>query len=85
MNQVQRFWAEEATNIRCVREADYDAALAREAALQQRLNEADQRIDDAAALLQRAQQLIPSLQYNWHANTAALLSQLTKDSPEVGS
>lgn len=28
---IQRFWCEEASNIRCVRESDFDAALAREA------------------------------------------------------
>lgn len=28
MSKVDRFWSEEARNIRCVREADYDALLA---------------------------------------------------------
>lgn len=49
---------------------------AENAALQQRLNVADQRVDDATDLLQRAQQLIPALQYNWHANTKALLDAM---------
>lgn len=34
---IQRFWCEEASNIRCVRESDFDAALAREAALREEL------------------------------------------------
>lgn len=35
MESVSRFWSHEASNIRCVREADYDAALGEIAALQQ--------------------------------------------------
>lgn len=42
--------------------------------LQQRLADADQKIDDAADLLRRAKQMIPVLQCNWHANTDALLA-----------
>ena len=37
MGDVMRFWCEEASNIRCVRESDFDAALAREAALREEL------------------------------------------------
>ena len=33
MSKVDRFWSEEARNIRCVREADYDALLAERDAL----------------------------------------------------
>ena len=33
MSEAKRFWCHEAQNIRCVRESDYDAALAREAQL----------------------------------------------------
>jgi len=47
---VQRFWSEEARNIRCVRAEDFDAHVTRlqaeNAALQQRLNVADQRVDE---------------------------------------
>jgi hypothetical protein len=47
---VQRFWAEEARNIRCVRAEDFDAHVTRlqaeNAALLQRLTIADQRVDD---------------------------------------
>lgn len=35
MKSVTRFWSHEAQNIRCVREADYDAALGQIAALEQ--------------------------------------------------
>lgn len=51
-----------------------DKGLAREAELQQRLAEAEKKFDDAADLLRRAKQMIPVLQYNWHANADALLS-----------
>lgn len=37
---------------------DFDAALAREAALQARLNVADQRVDDLEALLTKARELL---------------------------
>lgn len=44
MSEVQRFWSHEASNVRCVREADFDhvtaerdAALGREAALREEL------------------------------------------------
>jgi hypothetical protein len=47
---VLRFWAEDAHNIRCVRAEDFDAHLTRlqaeNAALQHRLNVADQLVDD---------------------------------------
>lgn len=33
MSKVDRFWCDEARNIRCVREADYDALLAERDAL----------------------------------------------------
>jgi len=41
--------------------------------LRLRLSEAEKKIDDADALLRRAKQMIPAVQYNWHANTKALL------------
>jgi len=39
MSKVDRFWSHEARNIRCVREADYDALLAERDALKQLLAE----------------------------------------------
>ncbi|ROM84902.1 hypothetical protein BK652_10005 [Pseudomonas brassicacearum] len=46
MSDVQRFWCHEASNIRCVREADFNRVAAENQALQQRLTTADQRIDE---------------------------------------
>lgn len=64
-NTVQRFWTEEAKNIRCVREADFDACVSRlqaeNAALQQRLNTADQRVDD----LQKDKERLDALEANY--------------------
>lgn len=37
MSEAKRFWCHEAQNLRCVRESDYDASLAREAALREEL------------------------------------------------
>jgi hypothetical protein len=77
-----------------------DAALAREAALQQRLNEADQRIDELATANEilaeglRALATLRSAASLAHVRTLSkqalnkchgFLSQLTKDSPGVGS
>ena len=42
MSEVQRFWSHEASNIRCVREADFDRVTAERDALQDRLNESDE-------------------------------------------
>ncbi len=55
-------------------EAAHDAALAREAALQQRLNEADQRIDEINEELQAA---IVEAQ-DWHHKHQTALCELTK-------
>lgn len=61
--EVQRLWAEEARNIRCVRESDFDSHVTRlqaeNAALQQRLNTADQRVDELQTALQAAQTPFP--------------------------
>lgn len=46
MSEAQRFWSHEASNIRCVREADFDRVTAERDALQQRLTAADELIDD---------------------------------------
>lgn len=43
MSEVQRFWSHEASNIRCVREADFDRVTVERDALQQRLTAADER------------------------------------------
>lgn len=45
MSEAQRFWSHEASNIRCVREADFDRVTAERDALQQRLTAADERVD----------------------------------------
>lgn len=45
MSEAQRFWSHEASNIRCVREADFDRVTAERDALQQRLTAADERAD----------------------------------------
>jgi len=37
MSKVQRFWCHDASNIRCVRESDYDAAQSELAALREEL------------------------------------------------
>ncbi|MGN8278306.1 hypothetical protein [Pseudomonas sp. SMN5] len=54
MSDVQRFWCHEASNIRCVREADFDRVTAENQALQQRLTTADQRIDELLVMLRQA-------------------------------
>lgn len=51
MSEVQRFWSYEASNIRCVREADFDRVTAELDALQQRLTAADERADVLEGLL----------------------------------
>ena len=66
---VQRFWPEEAHNIRCVRAEDFDTHVIRlkaeNAALQQRLNVTDQRVDELECKarlydqLQRGAELLP--------------------------
>ncbi len=38
MSEVQRFWCDEARNIRCVREADYDALAAEAKALREEVS-----------------------------------------------
>ena len=45
MSEAQRFWSHEASNIRCVREADFDRVTAERDALQQRLTAAYERAD----------------------------------------
>ena len=45
MSEVQRFWSHEASNIRCVREADFDRVTAEREALQALLTAADERAD----------------------------------------
>lgn len=49
MSDVQRFWCHEASNIFCVRASDFDRVTAENAALQKRLNAADQQIDELTA------------------------------------
>lgn len=51
MSEVQRFWSHEASNIRCVREANFDRVTAERDALQQRLTAADERVDELEDLL----------------------------------
>ncbi|WP_085631490.1 hypothetical protein [Pseudomonas sp. R16(2017)] len=46
MSDIQRFWCHEASNIFCVRASDFDRVTAERDALQQRLNAADQRLDE---------------------------------------
>ena len=43
MSEVLRFWCYEASNIRCVRESDYDAAQSELAALREELAECNKR------------------------------------------
>lgn len=50
------------------------AGLEKIKGLEQNLAEAEKKIDDTADLLRRAKQMVPVLQYNWHANTDALLA-----------
>lgn len=45
MSEVQRFWSHEASNILCVREADFDRVTAENSALQDLLTAADERAD----------------------------------------
>lgn len=59
MSEVQRFWSHEASNIRCVREADFDRVQAENRELQARLTVQDQREDDLKGLLQGWLYLFP--------------------------
>lgn len=83
-----------------LQDASYALGLKRgqahEAALQQRLNEADQRIDEAERLLARCVKSVREqrcdegeadfdLPVTIMTEVDAFLGQLTKDSPEVGS
>ena len=47
MSEVQRFWSHEASNIRCVREADFDRVTAERDAALAELSIANEKIDKA--------------------------------------
>jgi len=72
MSKVDRFWSHEARNIRCVREADYDALLAERDARNELLRGAypqlcarrdEQDLDDAQqyVLAEECQELIDGI------------------------
>lgn len=71
MSEAKRFWCHEAQNIRCVRESDYDAALACEAA--ERL-----RADVAVADCNEAERREAALREELETRTADLLECGTK-------
>ncbi|EIU4871603.1 hypothetical protein ACSQ43_001863 [Pseudomonas aeruginosa] len=54
MSKVQRFWCHEALNIRCVREADYDALAAEAKALREEVAEYEALCNRQADLLSQS-------------------------------
>ncbi|HHZ9315239.1 TPA: hypothetical protein ACWMI6_005991 [Pseudomonas aeruginosa] len=51
MSKVQRFWCDEARNIRCVREDDFDALEAEAQALREQVARSEQHRNDQADLI----------------------------------
>ena len=54
MSDVQRFWCHEASNIRCVRELDFDRVIAENQVLQQRLTKVQNQRDTIQVDLAKA-------------------------------
>ena len=85
MSEVQRFWSHEASNIRCVREADFDRVTAeRDAALADLASASS----DKEAYAQNAIDLrkrVDALQQRLTAadERATMLEQMVADYPEV--
>lgn len=84
MSEVQRFWSHEASNIRCVREADFDrvtaerdAGLAREAALAQNLKYAEQGYVSIAESADASAQTLHEVISRLKAERDALQARLT--------